>query len=746
MARELFTLQFENVHILPVLHERVEFARYVREAVRELAPAVVAVELPSEVGPEFEKGVERFPYLSFVANMAPDSGGGTATRTQTQHAFLFYRVEPSDPLAEAVRSAAEAGARVAYVDVFRNDYPMRWEPIPDSYAVFHLGLKKYFESYQEARDPVWNNPLDKLREEHMAWRLSHFDPGQTVLFVCGMTHAQGVLDCLREGRGKPAEEHPVPPLTLYQPSEHTIKSLSGELPYVTAVYEFARGGPGPDATWQDPPEEADEAPPPPRPPVPFEGFSSKDAVSALESLLGMKSGSIDELQLSPGQMKALHQYLSSLSEQKLSLAGLDELGAAPELTGVAPQTGGHARTFKFKTCTDRRSELHGVYGFLNGECRDQDRFLDRQRLFYHLFSLAGEFYEENTGDVFKRWHLRNINQFSRNYARLNGRLLPNLYEISMASRGCVDHNYAFEVHDLCTFYPWRDEASTLPSLDISQDGIELGGIKFKRWTLHRRLPRLRQMMKKLPIKPRAKEESPGDWASAMETGNICSYPPEDIVIEDYARYLQKKAIKMLSEEKTRVEPFSVSLLDGIDMRATLRNWVDGQKIYVREEQKSKGSAGSVVVIFDEDKQNKNYPWAMTWHGEHNQESDMAFFATSPRSKVIGKGIARCEYGGFCMTYPPRRLMDVWSDPYYGACKTKAEVLLFAAIDYCQDRHVVYVAAEPPRSYFRTLAARLGKKIVYVPIGSLSPVSLKKIRIFHVLSGHRYRKIAKDFIW
>ena len=51
-----------------------------------------------------------------------------------------------------------------------------------------------------------------------------------------------------------------------------------------------------------------------------------------------------------------------------------------------------------------------------------------------------------------------------------------------------------------------------------------------------------------------------------------------------------------------------------------------------------------------------------------------------------------------------------------------------------------------RSVFRTIASRLGKKIVYLPIGQLSPVSLKRIRVFHVLSGHHLRQIAKDYIW
>jgi hypothetical protein len=68
------------------------------------------------------------------------------------------------------------------------------------------------------------------------------------------------------------------------------------------------------------------------------------------------------------------------------------------------------------------------------------------------------------------------------------------------------------------------------------------------------------------------------------------------------------------------------------------------------------------------------------------------------------------------------------------------------LDYSLERFVVYVAAKPPRSVFRGIAARFGRTIIYIPIGQLSPVALKKIRVVHVLDGYDKRKAAKEFIW
>jgi hypothetical protein len=69
----------------------------------------------------------------------------------------------------------------------------------------------------------------------------------------------------------------------------------------------------------------------------------------------------------------------------------------------------------------------------------------------------------------------------------------------------------------------------------------------------------------------------------------------------------------------------------------------------------------------------------------------------------------------------------------------------AAVDYSIETHVVYVAAGPPSGWCQSFASKLGKKIIYLPIGTFSPVTLKKIRQFHVLDGHHVRRYAREYI-
>jgi hypothetical protein len=107
---------------------------------------------------------------------------------------------------------------------------------------------------------------------------------------------------------------------------------------------------------------------------------------------------------------------------------------------------------------------------------------------------------------------------------------------------------------------------------------------------------------------------------------------------------------------------------------------------------------------------------------------------------------RATYGGLMMTYPPRRMLDVWEDRDYRIAREKTEVLVMAGIDYSEKKLVVHVAEEPPSSLMTRYAAVQGKRLVHIPIGSLSPITVKKIRVVHLLAGRDKRAVAKDYIW
>ena len=76
---------------------------------------------------------------------------------------------------------------------------------------------------------------------------------------------------------------------------------------------------------------------------------------------------------------------------------------------------------------------------------------------------------------------------------------------------------------------------------------------------------------------------------------------------------------------------------------------------------------------------------------------------------------------------------------------KNEVLIMAGIDHSITGNIVLISAKPPTHYVKSWARRSGKKLIFIPIGSLSPSKIRRLKTFHILEGHSTRKIADKYI-
>ena len=367
---------------------------------------------------------------------------------------------------------------------------------------------------------------------------------------------------------------------------------------------------------------------------------------------------------------------------------------------------------------------------------------DRAALGAVVWKVGAASYTEQTRNDTPPWQQRLFFDFVHRYARIRGQLIGSVYEWVVGARGVGDDNLAWEIFDVARCYPWQEETAEIATARVDGEFLNLGTrtIRFRR-----RFMRVKQRPVAVPVRARPTAEEPGEWLQAFQGDSICSYPPEDVVVEDWGHHLKQRAVSVLSAERSRSEPFTTSMLDGIDLRETLLR-LHEERIWVREQGRDVGAAGSVVMTFDEDSDGTSYPYLMSWLGEHEQESDMALYATDPLQQVVGPGIMRATYGGFMLTYPPGRLYDVWQDSDYRMARTKPEVLLMAAVDYSVDKLVVHVGPQPPASRIRDYAAARNRKIVHLPLGSLSPASIQKVRVVHILAGRDKREIAKDYVW
>ena len=334
--------------------------------------------------------------------------------------------------------------------------------------------------------------------------------------------------------------------------------------------------------------------------------------------------------------------------------------------------------------------------------------------------------------------------FGCRYARIQGVLVPRLYEWAVAARGVGDDNFAWEVFDVARTYPWQKATAELATARIDGDELDLGTRKI---TFRKRFFRVKQRPTRVPVRERPTTDDPQKWLDAFDLMGLCSHRPEDIVNRRLrAIPSEQRRPPFVSAERKRTEPFTSTMLDGIDMRETLRNLHDG-RVYVQELGRSLGDAGSVVVIFDRDREGGRFPYCMTWLGEHEQESDMAFYSTDPGGQVVGPGIMRATYGGFMMTYPPRRVFDVWQDREYRLAKEKAEVLLMAALDYSEEKLVVHLAKDAPSPEMHRYAALQKKRIIHSPLGCyVAGHSEKDPRCASSGRSRQARHRSKNYIW
>ena len=593
--------------MVPVLHNRLEFALEVKRQFEEFRPDHVAVEFPDTLADKILQGIKRLPLLSVVYYEESDG------------AFTYLLLEPTDGQVEAVRLGLEKGVPIHFIDRDEESYPFDRSPMPDPYALTRIGHFNYCQAYLRIHADDRPEAVDTLREKTMAYHLQRLSrEGKRILFVGGLAHLHGLMKQLDHPQAQVVGRRKRTGVGLAHLHQESSREIMTEFPYLATEYERQRS----------------------------------------------KADPID---------------------------------------------------------------------------------MDRLRIHHDLIRIAEKNYRKNSKEELTHSQTRVLNRFARNYALLTGRLIPNFYQIIVAARGAADDNFAYEVWEKGSEYPWQTENPGLPVLRLRGDDLFLNQ---KMIRFHRRLKTLRKRLIPVPIRKKKREQYPGQWRENFKGSSICSYPPEDVALEGYGQYLKKKALEIKSEENSRTLPFTSSMQDGLDIRETIRDLVH-EKVYVREERPLRGKVGSIVIIFSEDLPDKEgeeeYPWRVTWLGEHSQESDMAFYSTPAGMVMDGPGISRCKHGGFMLTYPPMRVYDIWKDSFFDLARNKPERLLMAALDYSLERHVVYVAPTPPSGWCKSLAARMGKNVIYLPIGMFSPVTLKKIRQFHVLDGHPVRKWAHSYI-
>ena len=241
---------FGPIHALPILHYRLEFAHLVRQAVRQVRPDCIAVELPSTLEERFTQAVGRLPQVSVISyESTPSPSSKTAARKT-----IYLLVEPADPLAEAARCALEQAIPLHLVDVDLDDYPAVKEFLPDSYAIQRIGLADYYHEYLRATAGAAPCRDDLRREQGMAFRLQRLaQRHERILFVGGMAHVGRIREFYGQPRSEPLGRTRRTNVRIFSLHPESCGEVMGEFPFVSAIYEMRRSGLPPERGGTTPP-------------------------------------------------------------------------------------------------------------------------------------------------------------------------------------------------------------------------------------------------------------------------------------------------------------------------------------------------------------------------------------------------------------------------------------------------------------------------------------------------------------
>lgn len=337
--------------------------------------------------------------------------------------------------------------------------------------------------------------------------------------------------------------------------------------------------------------------------------------------------------------------------------------------------------------------------------------------------------------------LSKLLQYIRNLSLIDRRLTPDLYTSVVAAKQIAGDQFALHVAETARQYPIDVEEE----LEAVQMGIEQA-----------RLPdgNICQMVSRLPgpplvwrsceLKRRPDKRERDSWKMRWNPYSQCSYPPEDDAIEDFRSHVFDRAKAVMGADLARTEKFTTSIMDGIDVRDTLRHWYD-QEIYVKVLPPSRGRLDCAVMLFDSPADPRDYPWRTTWFAEHANESTLAFFATDFRREMVGPGIGLATYGGAMFLFPPISVKDIWTDPALDFTETMEERLLAAACLHSDCPHIALLSPLPPGAGWRRLAKRFKKTWVHLPLGQFGDSTVQQLRMVHVLNGKQVRSYAADFI-
>jgi hypothetical protein len=182
-------------------------------------------------------------------------------------------------------------------------------------------------------------------------------------------------------------------------------------------------------------------------------------------------------------------------------------------------------------------------------------------------------------------------------------LYPDLYNLAVSARACIDDDYAYQVLKKGLSYPYAEKES---SCDISKI-VNMNLLPYK----GQRIFKLKQMTSLKYTIPQKRNKT-----FLSKRGIFQFYRTKDklIVEKKFINFIYKKCSLHVPSKKYNISPFYCGLKDGLDIPTTIR-YAYLKNSFIKEKISKNGTVGCAIVDFNDNKE--DYPISKIFFDSQN---------------------------------------------------------------------------------------------------------------------------------
>ncbi len=236
-----------KIRVLPIIHGSGDFAVEVRRVMLAEQFDCLAVPLPPSFQRDVEAAIDHLPAISLVlqreslpqygSQWTPDDDDD---QEPDDPQASYVPIDPCQGVIAALRIAIQEHLPRAFIDLEVEEFVEHSAVLPDPYAVKQLPLDKFAAGILPAIPrPRQDQVCDRIAT--MAARLRDLETRfESILFICSLVDWPWIREAYTEARAAEFEDDEVFETETYRADPQTLLFMTGELPFITGLYERAR--------------------------------------------------------------------------------------------------------------------------------------------------------------------------------------------------------------------------------------------------------------------------------------------------------------------------------------------------------------------------------------------------------------------------------------------------------------------------------------------------------------------------